>query len=70
MREIGGRIKFMVLQLSLDVMAGNTSETMRTTKNVAMECSNGPMVAVTRDIGEMISNMVAAFLSIKMASEL
>ena len=70
MREIGERIKFMESQLSLDVMAGNTSETMRTTKNVAMECSNGLTVAVTRDTGEMISNMVVASLSTKMASGL
>ena len=66
MREIGGRIKFMELQLSQDVMEGNTSETMRTIKNVAMEYSSGQTEAVIRDTGEMISNMVVASLSIKM----
>ena len=66
MREIGGRIKFTELQLSQDVMEGNTSETMRTIKNVAMEYSSGQTEAVIRDTGEMISNMVVASLSIKM----
>ena len=70
MREIGGRIKFMELQPSQDVMAGNTSETMRTIKNVAMEYSSGQTEAVIRDTGEMISNMVVASLSIKMVSGL
>ena len=66
MREIGGRIKFMELQPSQDVMEGNTSETMRTIKNVAMEYSNGQMVAATRAIGETINNTEGVSLSIKM----
>ena len=66
MKETGGRIRSMVLQLSLDVMAESILETMKTIKNVVMEYSNGQMAAATRAIGETINNTVGGSLSIKM----
>ena len=66
MRETGGKIRSMGLQLSLVVTAESILETMKTIKNVVMEYFNGQMAAATRAIGEMISNMVGGFLSIKM----
>ena len=70
MRETGGKIRSMVLRLSLDVMAESILETIRTIKNVAMEYSNGQMVAATRAIGETINNTVGVSLSIKTGLEL
>ena len=66
MREIGGKIKSMGLRLSLVVTAVSILETMKTTKSVVMEYSNGQTEAATRVIGVMTNNTVGGFLSIKM----
>ena len=66
MRETGGKIRSMGLQLSLVVTAESILETMKTIKNVVMEYFNGQMAAATRAIGETISNTAGGFLSIKM----